>query len=88
MNIVKSKFLYKIPEITAAPIPPAAAARQVVTSVSEVSAGSADKTEPPLKPNHPNHNIRTPAADYGKLDPGIASGLPSASNLPFLAPKK
>ena len=45
-----------------APNPPAAAARHVVTSTNEVFAGSADKTDPPLNPNHPSHNIRTPAA--------------------------
>ena len=37
--------------------PPAAAAKQVVTSVSEVNSGSADNTEPPLNPNQPNHRI-------------------------------
>jgi len=41
-----------------------------------------------LNPNHPNQRINTPAADNGMLDPGIATGLPSLSNLPFLAPKK
>ena len=44
--------------------------------------------EPPLNPNHPSHNIKTPAADSGIFDPGIATGLPSLLNLPFLAPKK
>ena len=71
-----------------APNPPAAAARQVVTSTREVFAGSADKTDPPLNPNHPSHNIRTPAADSGMLDPGIATAFPELSNFPFLAPSK
>ena len=69
-----------------APNPPAAAARQVVTSTREVFAGSADKTDPPLNPNHPSHNIRTPAADSGMLDPGIATAFPELSNFTFLAP--
>ena len=47
--------------------PPAAAAKQVVTKVRDVNSGSADKTEPPLKPNHPNQRISTPAAANGKL---------------------
>ena len=56
----------------AAPIPPAAAARHVVTRVIDVRAGSADSTDPPLKPNQPNQRINTPAAERGILDPGIA----------------
>ena len=51
--------------------PPAAAAKQVVT-VSEVNAGSAESTEPPLNPNHPNQRISTPAVANGMLCPRIA----------------
>ena len=80
--------MYKILENTAAPIPPAAAAKHVVTKVSEVKDGSAESTDPPLKPNHPSHRINTPAAERGKLEPGIAKGFPLESNLPFLAPRK
>ena len=69
-------------------IPPAAAAKQVVTSVSEVNSGSADNTEPPLNPNQPNHRINTPAAARGKLCPGIANGFPSLSKRPIRAPNK
>ena len=83
-----SKFLYNKFEKKAAPIPPAAAARHVVTKTNEVLAGSADNTEPPLNPNHPNHRIRTPAADNGIFDPGIAIALPLLSNFPFLAPRR
>ena len=72
MNIVKSKFLYIIFEKIAAETPPAAAARQVVTSVSDVNSGSAESTEPPLNPNHPSQRINTPAAAKGILCPGIA----------------
>ena len=50
--------------------------------------GSADKTDPPLNPNHPNQRIRTPAAESGIFDPGIATGFPEISNLPFLAPNR
>ena len=65
--------------------PPAAAARQVVTSVNEVASGSAESTEPPLKPNQPNQRIRTPAVASGMLCPGIACGFPSL-NFPIRAP--
>ena len=83
-----SKFLYNKLEKKAAPIPPAAAARQVVTRTNEVFAGSADNTEPPLNPNHPNQSIKTPAADNGMFDPGIAIAFPLLSNFPFLAPRR
>ena len=68
--------------------PPAAAAKQVVTSVSDVNSGSADKTDPPLNPNHPSQRIKTPAAARGILWPGIALGLPSSPNLPIRAPRR
>ena len=54
-------------ETKAATTPPAAAAKLVVTKVKDVNSGSADKTEPPLNPNHPNHNINTPAVANGML---------------------
>ena len=69
--------MYFIKETKAATTPPAAAAKQVVTKVREVNSGSADNTEPPLKPNQPNQSIRTPAVAKGMLCPGIACGLPS-----------
>ena len=59
--------MYRILEKIAEAIPPAAAAKQVVTKVKEVSAGSADNTDPPLNPNHPNQRINTPAAANGRL---------------------
>ena len=65
--MVRSKFLYRIRETEAATIPPAAAAKQVVTNVNEVNVGSADKTEPPLKPNQPSQRIKTPAVAKGML---------------------
>ena len=69
-------------------IPPAAAAKHVVTNVREVNSGSADNTEPPLKPNQPNHRINTPAAASGMLCPGIALGFPSGLNFPIRAPRR
>ena len=59
-----------------------------MTRVRDVNSGSAERTEPPLKPNQPNQRIKTPAAESGRLCPGIALGFPSSSNLPILAPKK
>ena len=55
--------------------PPAAAAKQVVTNVKDVASGFAESTEPPLKPNHPNQRISTPAVANGMLCPGIACGF-------------
>ena len=77
MNIVISKVPYTNLAVNAQAIPPAAAAKHVVTKVRDVNAGSADNTEPPLNPNHPNHRISTPAAERGRFEPGIASGFPS-----------
>ena len=74
-------------EVSMAMTPPAAAAKQVVTKVSEVASGFAESTEPPLKPNHPNHKIRTPAVANGILCPGIACGFPLL-NFPIRAPKR
>ena len=71
-----------------APIPPAAAAKDVVTSTKEVPAGSADNTDPPLNPNQPNHKISTPAAAKGILCPGMACAFPLSENLPILGPKR
>ncbi len=58
-----------------------------MTKTNEVSSGSAESTEPPLKPNQPNQSIKTPAVAMGMLCPGIAFGLPSLPNFPILAPK-
>ena len=80
--------MYKNLENTAAPIPPAAAAKHVVTSVSEVNAGSAESTEPPLNPNHPNHNINTPAADRGILDSCYCLRITVFIKLPFSCSKE
>ena len=86
--MVKSKFLYNKFDIRAEETPPADAAKHVVTSVNEVNSGSADKTEPPINPNYPNHRIKTPAADRGIFDPGMAFGEPSELNFPILDPRK
>ena len=68
--------------------PPAAAAKHVVTSVNDVNSGSADKTEPPLNPNHPSQRINTPAAARGMLWPGIALDLPSSPKFTYASSKK
>ena len=77
--------MYLIKETNAATTPPAAAAKQVVTRVNDVNSGSADKTEPPLNPNHPNHKINTPAVAKGMLCPGMACVFPFL-NFPIRAP--
>ena len=59
--------MYFIKDTSAATTPPAAAAKQVVTKVKDVDSGLAESTEPPLKPNHPNHKIKTPAVAKGML---------------------
>ena len=86
-NIVKSKFLYLINDTNTATTPPAAAAKQVVTKVNEVNSGFAESTEPPLKPNHPNQRISTPAVAIGILCPGIACAFPFL-NFPIRDPKR
>ena len=80
--------MYKRLENRADETPPAAAAKQVVTRVKEVNSGSAERTEPPLNPNHPNQRIKTPAAAKGMLWRGIALGFPSLPNLPIRAPRR
>ena len=82
-----SNVPYTALAVNAQAIPPAAAAKHVVTRVRDVNAGSADNTEPPLNPNHPNQRIKTPAAERGKFEPGIATGFPSLSNFPFRHPR-
>ena len=80
--------MYNICEKILATIPPAAAAKLVVTKTKEVVAGSAESTEPPLKPNQPNQRISTPPAASGMLCPNIGFDVPSALNFPIRAPKK
>lgn len=70
-----------------APIPPDAAAIEVVTNTKDVAPGSAESTEPPLNPNQPSHKINTPAVAVGRLCPGIALGFPFSSNFPRRAPR-
>ena len=74
-------------DVIDATTPPAAAAKQVVTRVNEVNDGSADKTDPPLKPNQPNQRIKTPAVANGILCPGMACICPFL-NFPILDPNK
>jgi len=70
-----------------APIAPAAAAKEVVTNTNDTSKGLADNTEPPLNPNHPNHNKNTPIAAKGIECPVIGL-IPFAVYFPALGPKK
>ena len=73
-------------ESKAAPKIPAAAAMQVVTRTKDTPAGSPERTEPPLKPNHPSHRRKTPIVASGILEPGIAWTLPLLY-LPTRAPR-
>lgn len=68
-------------------MPPAAAAKKVLTNTNEVIPGSAESTEPPLKPNQPSHKMSTPAVASGMLCPGMACGFPSLY-YPILGPKR
>ena len=65
--IERSGFLLRTHEVIIAPTTPAEAARVVVTKTRETLLGSADKTDPPLKPYHPNHNKKTPIDANGIL---------------------
>ena len=80
--------MYNKVEIIKQETPPAAAANDVVTKVRDVNSGSAESTEPPLKPNQPNQSINTPAVAKGILCPVIALGFPSLLNFPIRAPKR
>ena len=51
-----------------AAIVPAAAPIAVVTNTSETAPGSAERTEPPLKPNHPNHRRNAPIVASAGFD--------------------
>src|SRR5690606_32369308 len=86
-TIVKSMVLNKICEVKNAATAPAHAATAVVTITRDTNPGSADNTEPPLKPNHPNHKRKTPMVANGRLWPGIAFVFPS-TYLPSLGPSK
>ena len=67
-NIIdRSGFLLIDHEATIAPIIPAAPARVVVTKTKDTPPGSADKTEPPLKPYQPNQSRKTPIEARGRL---------------------
>jgi hypothetical protein len=58
------------------PMIPAAAASEVVTSTKDTGPGSADSTEPPLKPNQPSHSRNTPMVSNGMLWPMMPLTLP------------
>ena len=54
---------------------PAQAAILVFAITAEMASTSSFEPkaswEPPLKPNHPNHNTKVPKVAKGKLEPGI-----------------
>ena len=49
------------------PMIPDAPAKVVVTNTKEIPPGSADNTDPPLKPYHPNQSRKTPIDAKGIL---------------------
>ncbi len=85
--IDRSGFPKAIQEMVIAATTPAAAARQVVTRVKEVAAGSAESTEPPLKPNQPSQSRKTPIVASGMLLPGIGLRRP-CTYLPSRGPSR
>ena len=67
-------------------IPPAAAASAVVVKTKPSGPGLAERTEPPLNPNHPKNSKNTPTAARGILWPTIGF-IPSAVYFPALGPR-
>ena len=75
--IERSGFLRTIIETAIEATPPAAAASAVVVKTRPSGPGAAERTDPPLNPNHPKKRRKTPIAARGMLCPRI--GL-----MPFL----
>ena len=69
---------------------PAPAARLVLASTllmwTALAASPSASTDPPLKPNQPSHRMNTPRVTAGTFEGGVDFTLPSARNLPRLAP--
>ena len=87
-TIDKSGFLLIDQDVIMAPTIPPAAARLVVTNTRETRPGSAERTEPPLKPYQPNHSKKTPIAAKGKLCPLIGLMSPLFEYFPIRGPSK
>ena len=85
-TIDRSGFRIRTHEAHIAAMAPALAASDVVTRTRETAAGSADSTEPPLKPNHPNHSRNTPMVASGMLCPKKGR-LPPSTNFPIRGPR-
>ena len=87
---VRSTLPYKIEAKVMAATNPPQAAIFVLTYTFAIAAASAAlpraNCDPPLKPNHPNHNINVPIVARGKLEPGIAITEPLDEYLPNLGP--
>src|SRR5690606_14299757 len=74
---------------------PPQAPSAVVTSTRETIPGSAERTEPPLKPNQPNQSRNTPMVASGTEEPGKSFDLPllyfakrrPSSQIPTRAPQ-
>jgi len=65
--IVKSGFLMMSQLAIIDAIPPAHAANVVVVNTNPNGPGLADRTEPPLNPNHPKNRRKVPIAARGRL---------------------
>ena len=66
--------------------PPEAAAlvlRNTLATSLATAIPPSFRVDPPLKPNHPIHRIKTPKVASGKLAPGIALTVPAALYFPF-----
>ena len=77
-------------DMNSAATAPADAARFVFTSTLLMATASATPArascDPPLKPSHPNHRMRTPKVTNGTFEGGVGLMLPSGRNLPTLGP--
>ena len=88
--MVRSAFPNSARAVNSAATKPAAAAalvfKNTIATECALLASASLRTEPPLKPNQPIHKMNVPRVASGKFAPGMATGLPSRSYLPFLEP--
>ncbi len=83
----RSGFLSTAQEMRIEATPPAAAASAVVVKTRPSGPGSAERTEPPLKPNQPKNSRNTPMVASGMLWPRIGL-IPSLVYFPWRAPRR
>ena len=76
---------FHIMKIIAASAPPAEAS-MVFVATTPMRRSVPARVEPGLKPNQPKARMKVPTMAIGMLWPGIATGLPSLSNLPSRGP--